>query len=291
MTDLPATGGRGPHAGSESHVFFQGDDRLEGMLGWPAVSHDEPDPGSDRPAAWNVAGPDGSVPRTMVGGVVIAHPYPPHGATMAVPVVYRIARACRERGFATLRFNFRSVEGSLGTFSGTEEYRDVEAAVGFLVDQLAGVSGERRPGSATPPSGSAAPLSGPAPAAAVSPLPLGLAGYSFGSIQAARAAAALPTVRALALVGFVVEWEHLPTDTLGRLAGFHGPVLAVCAENDDVGPPGAVERALTGLGLDFTLDVVKDAGHFLEGRHSEVGERVAAFFGEVLGPKSGAGQD
>jgi alpha/beta superfamily hydrolase len=270
MTDLPAAGGRAPGPGCESRTFFQSDDRLEGMLGWPDTSGDGLAPGCA-----------GRAPRALAGGVVVAHPYPPHGATMAVPVVYRIARACRERRFATLRFNFRSVEGSLGAFSGTEEYRDVEAAVGFLAGRLAALSDGQSPGLGTPPSGSAPPSASAPPA---SELPLGLAGYSFGSIQAARAAADLPPVRALALVGFVVAWEHL-------LAGFRGPVLAVCAENDDVGPPEAVERELTRLGLDFTLEVVKDAGHFLEGRHREVGERVAAFFGEVLGPKSGAGQD
>jgi len=48
--------------------------------------------------------------------------------------------------------------------------------------------------------------------------------------MAARAAADLPEVRALALVGFVPRWEHLPADTLDRLALYRGPVLAVCAE-------------------------------------------------------------
>jgi len=268
MTDMPASGGPGPHAGSETRVFFQGDYRLEGMLGWPERNADGSGESSEAFAA-----------RTVAGGVVVAHPYPPHGATMAVPVVYRIARACREKGFASLRFNFRSVEGSQGTFSGTEEYRDVEAAVGFLAKQIAEEGSER--------SGDPAPTpSGPVPRAPSPALPLGLAGYSFGSIQSARAVAALPAVRALALVGFVVQWEQLPADTLERLAGFGGPVLAVCAENDDIGPPEAVERALEGIGLDLTLSVVKDAGHFLEGRHREVGERVAAFFAEVLVPKS-----
>ena len=73
----------------------------------------------------------------VAGGVVVAHPHPLHGGTMAQPVVYRIARACREQRLATLRFNFRGVGGSAGTFSGTEEYRDVEAAAAFLRGRLA----------------------------------------------------------------------------------------------------------------------------------------------------------
>jgi alpha/beta superfamily hydrolase len=278
MTDRPGTDGPGPApAGSESQVFFQGDDRLEGMLGWPDASEE----GS--------AAAEGVVPRNVAGGVVVAHPYPPHGATMDLPVVYRIAKSCRQRRFATLRFNFRSVGGSLGGFSGTEEHRDVGAAVAFLAGQLAGAGDKPAAGSGT--TGFGTPVSGLEVPGPDLKLPLGLAGYSFGSIMSARVAAALPAVKALALVGFVVEWEHLPADTLDRLAGFRGPVLAVCAENDDIGPPVAVARELTRLGLEFTLEVVKGAGHFLEGRHREVGESVAAFFGEFLGVDAWLGQD
>lgn len=230
---------------SEARVFFPGDDRLEGMLGWPEA---EPAAGEGAPVA---------------GGVVVAHPYPPHGATMAQPVVYRIAKSCRQRRLATLRFNFRGVEGSLGAFSGTEEHRDVEAAAAFLAGRLASSDGD--------------PVSGPNTA------PLALAGYSFGSVMAARAAAgAAVPVRALALVGFVVSWAELPPDTFTRLAAYRGPVLAVCAENDDLGYPEDVERLLTELGLDFSLSVVEGAGHFLEGRHREVGKRVASFLAEAL---------
>lgn len=221
----------------EQRVFFPGDDRLEGMLGWPQDD-------------------------VVAGGVVIAHPYPPHGATMALPVVYRIAKSCRERRLATLRFNFRGVEGSLGTFSGTEEHRDVAAAAEFLRGRLAGLDGDAVPGPNT--------------------LPVALAGYSFGSIMAARAAAGLGYVRALALVGFAVDWSDVPLDTYERLVEFRGPVFALCAENDEIGYPERVERVLQQLGLDYTLGVVEGADHFLQGRHREAGERVADFLAEAL---------
>ena len=195
-------------------------------------------------------------------------PIRPTGGTMAQPVVYRIAQACRQRRLATLRFNFRGVGGSLGTFSGTEEHRDVEAAAAFLRGRLAS-SGRRRdcPGRMT--------------------LPVALAGYSFGSIMAARAAAELGWVQGAGtgrLRGRV--GGCCPPDTFERLAAFRGPVLAVCAENDELGPPEEVERVLRGLGLDFTLHVVEGADHFLEGRQREVGELVAAFLAEALAVES-----
>lgn len=271
MSPAPISGS----GGYDPHVFFPGDSRLEGMLEWPVRA-----PGGGDALA--------------EGGVVVAHPYPPHGATMAQPVVYRIAQSARERGLVTLRFNFRGVEGSQGAFSGTEEYRDVEAAAAFLAGEMAALSGQAvassdAPGSDAPDDAapdSAAPDSA-APGGAATPgrtLPLALAGYSFGSVMAARAAAFVATpVKALVLVGFAVSWEGTPRDVFAYLAAFRGPVLAVCGEHDDLGYPEDVERVLASLGLDFSLSVVEGTGHYFEGRQREVGERVASFLAEALG--------
>ena len=84
--------------------------------------------------------------------------------------------------------------------------------------------------------------------------------------MAARAAADLPEVQALALVGFVVRWEHLPADTLDRLARFRGPVLAVCAENDHHGSPDEVRRLMADIGLRPKIEVIEGADHYLGGR-------------------------
>ena len=230
----------------EGRVFFPGDHRLEGILEWPEG-----------------VGPAGPAVR-VAGGVVVAHPHSLSGGTMAQPVVYRTAKACREKGLATLRFNFRGVGESLGTYSGTEEYRDVQAAAAFLRGRMAALEGDAVPGPGTPP--------------------LALVGYSFGSVMAARAAAEAGPVAALVLIGFVTSWPELPADTFARLAEYRGPVLAVCAENDDLGYPGRGGAGAQGPGLDFTLSVVKGAGHFLEGRHREVGEIVAEFLARELSP-------
>src|SRR2546428_7328876 len=58
--------------------------------------------------------PDGE-PRAIV---VIAHPLPTHGGEMRNPLVAGIARACAERGWYALRFNFRGVGASDGTWTG-----------------------------------------------------------------------------------------------------------------------------------------------------------------------------
>ena len=233
------------------HVFFSGDERLEGILEWPAGAGENAAPGGGE------GGPQ------VAGGVVVAHPHPLYGGTMAQPVVYRVARACRERGFASLRFNFRGVGESEGRYSGSDEYRDVEAAGAFLRGRLA--AGEPVAGGG-----------GRRPA-------LALAGYSFGSVMAALAAGAgVVPVQALALIALVVGWKESPPGLLDGLARFRGPVLAVCGESDDLAPPEVVERALAGLRLDVRFAVVSGAGHLFEHKQREVGEQVAAFFADTL---------
>ncbi|MFH1833633.1 MAG: alpha/beta family hydrolase [bacterium] len=241
---------------TDDHVFFGGDDRLEGILEWPGVG--------------GLVQPGASEAGTAAGGVVIAHPHPLYGGTMAQPVVYRIAQACREHGLATLRFNFRGVGESRGTYSGTEEFRDVDAAAAYLRERLTGSTGRAEPGT---PGGLGRSDQG---------APVALAGYSFGSVMAAMAAAGKEGAAALALVAFVVGWEDMPPDALEKLVGFRGPVLAVCGDQDELAPPREVERTLSGLGLDFSLSVVRGADHFFENSRREVGERVAVFLEEAF---------
>jgi hypothetical protein len=196
---------------------------------------------------------------------------------MAQPVVYRVAKACQERGLAALRFNFRGVGGSAGRYSGRDEYRDVEAALAFLRGRLA-ATGEGTAGGGAAVAGAAASAQpgGRRPVLAV-------AGYSFGSIMVAMAAGGKEVpVDALVLIAFVVGWEGSPADLLTRLGGFRGPVLAVCGELDDLAPPLEVERALRELKLDYRLRVVAGAGHLFEGKQREVGELVGDFLAGVL---------
>ena len=54
--------------------------------------------------------------------VVVCHPFPPMGGSMHSSVVVAICEALRERSIAALRFNFRGVGASGGSFSkGTGE--------------------------------------------------------------------------------------------------------------------------------------------------------------------------
>lgn len=65
--------------------------------------------------------------------IVVCHPHPALNGNMENTVVTAICRAADQQGLATLRFNFRGVGGSQGTFSnGQEENHDLKAALNLL---------------------------------------------------------------------------------------------------------------------------------------------------------------
>jgi len=191
--------------------------------------------------------PDRGVP---VGGVVVAHPHPLYGGTMVQPVVHHVARACRHEGLVTLRFNFRGVGASSGSYSGLDEYRDILAASAYLSERLEG-------------------------------LPISLCGYSFGAAMSALAAIDGASAAALALVAFPVHWEEMMPSFFDRLGLVSAPVLAVCGELDEIAPPAEVEELLRGAGVDPRMVKVPRADHFFIGLADHVGEVVAAFVREV----------
>src|SRR5660398_196420 len=100
---------------SKEQVVIDGEYALEGILEFPAGD--------------------------VAGGVVISHPHPSYGGTMVNPVVHHMARGCQAQNLATLRFNFRGVGNSEGSYSHSREYRDVSAAARFLRGRLAEEAG------------------------------------------------------------------------------------------------------------------------------------------------------
>src|SRR5262245_39461653 len=69
----------------------------------------------------------------LQGAAVVCHPHPSYGGTMDNRVVFRAAKSVVNAGWAALRFNFRGVGASTGTFDhGEGEKDDVLAAIEFL---------------------------------------------------------------------------------------------------------------------------------------------------------------
>lgn len=105
---------------------------------------------------------------------LVCHPHPQHGGTMHNKVVYRVARGLRKAGGVVLRFNYRGVNLSEGSYDeGRGETEDARAALAVLR--------QRYP-----------------------ELPYVLAGFSFGSRIVLRLGTELPDVRKILAVGFPV---------------------------------------------------------------------------------------
>jgi uncharacterized protein len=119
-----------------------------------------------RPEALRIAGPAGALEALLedpqlappLGFGVVCHPHPLHGGTMQNKVVHTLARALQEQGLPTLRFNYRGVGQSEGSYDEGRGERD---------DALAVIAWGR---------------------ARWPQLPLVLAGFSFGSLVALGAA-------------------------------------------------------------------------------------------------------
>ena len=171
--------------------------------------------------------PGGAPPKALA---LVCHPHPVHGGTMDNKVAQMLARAFLELGFAALRFNFRGVGRSEGSFDeGIGETEDAAAALAFGCAQ----TGES--------------------------LPLVAAGFSFGCfVQARLQARAAPSQ--MVLVGPAVGRFPVATVPPGTLV-IHG-------EQDDVVPLADVLDWARPQGLPVT--VFPGAGHFFHGRMTEL---------------------
>lgn len=184
-----------------------------------------------------------SAPR---GAAVLCHPHPLHGGTMHTKAVYRSAQALNEAGLVALRFNFRGVGASTGSYDeGVGEQDDLRAAVDWLL--------ERHP-----------------------ELPLVVGGFSFGSMVALNVGAGDDRAAALLGLGLPVDLDE--RYDFGFLADVDKPVLVVQGENDEFGPARRVKEVLAPLGSHITVVTVAGTDHYFEGRLDELRDAVRGYF-------------
>jgi uncharacterized protein len=184
------------------------------------------------------------LPRAASRAVVLCHPHPLYGGSMHNAIVLVIARALRELGgddVATLRFNFRGVPGSGGSY---DEGR------GELLDTMASIDAVRRE----------------LPQASVR-----LFGYSFGSWIALRATLDDNEVERVGLVAPATRIFSYP----GLAPGRELPMHIVVGDHDQfVGVDDA--RALaTRLGASIT--VMKGADHYFVSQRRAVADAIGPF--------------
>ena len=194
--------------------------RLEALLEEP-----EPEPLRETAPAREVA--------------LVCHPHPQHGGTMHNKVVYRIARGLRRAGAVVLRFNYRGVNLSEGSYAhGEGELEDARVALDWL-------------------------------RARYPDLPVTLAGFSFGSRIALRLACGGEPARRVIAVGFPTVYR----DT-SYLEGCTVPRVFVQSTQDQFGPLAEIEPLVASLAEPKQLVLIEAQDHFFAGALEQLEQAV-----------------
>jgi alpha/beta superfamily hydrolase len=186
-----------------------------------------------------------SADSTPRGIAVVCHPHPLQRGTMQNKVVTTLARVFVDLGMNTLRFNFRGVGASEGSFGdGIGERDDARAAVGWVR--------ERWPG-----------------------LPLYLGGFSFGAAIVLGIAAELGPK---GLVTVAPPVDKLPGDFVAPECAW----LLVHGAADEVVPVDSTVSWLRTLRVRPNFVVLEGVGHFFHGQLRVLEETVRSFFAPDL---------
>ena len=166
----------------------------------------------------------------LAGLAIVCHPHPLEGGTMHNKVVTMVARSLRELGLTTVRFNFRGVGLSEGSYdNGRGETLDLLAVAQW--------ANQARPD-----------------------YKLWLGGFSFGAWIALLGARHLPVAQVISIAPPAGRWDFsavLPPAC---------PWLVVQGEADDIVAPQAVYDWIAKLNAFPTLVKMPDTGHFFHRR-------------------------
>jgi alpha/beta superfamily hydrolase len=162
-------------------------------------------------------------------GVVVTHPHPLYGGDMNNIVVESIVHVYQMKGFSTLKFNFRGVGRSQGTYdNGLGEQKDVLYALSFLADM-----GMER---------------------------IDLAGYSFGAWVNAHAIQEDTQVEQMIMVSPPVGFmDFKSVEKMKPLK------LVIAGNRDDIAPAKEIEKMISTWNPNARFEVIDGADHFYGG--------------------------
>jgi uncharacterized protein len=176
-----------------------------------------------------------------VPAVIVCHPHPLYGGDMDNGVLLAVCAALGEKAIATLRFNFRGVGSSGGSYDeGRREQDDVTAALDYLA-ALKEIDSRK----------------------------IGLAGYSFGGMVADAVAMKDNRVKQLTLISPVLTgsaWARLQEYTLPKLViiGEEDTTIVFRPFQKYFGEPGQYQ-------------VIAGADHFWSGYEEQISNKIACF--------------
>ena len=179
--------------------------------------------------------------------VVFAHPLPTQGGTMHTKVVFQGAKALAGVGCVVLRFNFRGVGRSAGSWDeGRGEMDDYRAGVDFMAAQHPG-------------------------------LEIWAAGFSFGSHIAMTCGADDDRVCALVGIAPPVDRYEFASVKLSTK-----PKFIVHGERDELIPLKSVRGFYAQLQEPKDLVVIDRANHLFEGQSGDVGDALEELLADFL---------
>jgi alpha/beta superfamily hydrolase len=164
------------------------------------------------------------------GGVILCHPHPQYGGDMDHPVIKTAAEAASQEGFSTIRFNFRGVGESGGSYGeGLGERDDAKAAADYLYSRLKNNHS-----------------------------PLILVGYSFGAWVGFPIA-----IEDERFEGMVAVAPPLEIYNFEFLKGCRKKKLFIAGNRDFFCPLSMLEEWYQGLNEPKSLTIIPGADHFL----------------------------
>lgn len=188
-----------------------------------------------------------STPVAPRAAVVFAHPHPQQGGTMHTKAVFQGAKGLIRIGCVVLRFNFRGVGASAGTFDeGQGELADYRVAL----DAVAA----RYPGA-----------------------PIWAAGFSFGAWVALETGAEDPRVSAL--IGIAPPVSR-PGYSFERALASAKPKFLIQGDLDELCPVKDLWAFYAKLRDPKELVLIDGASHLFEGKTREVGDALEDLLGD-----------
>lgn len=178
---------------------------------------------------------------------LILHPHPKAGGTMQDPVTITLFEMFVAHGFSTMRFNFRGVGRSQGTFdAGVAELSDAA----YVLDHLESLN--------------------------ESPSQCWVAGSSFGAYICLQLLMRRPEID-----GFVAVAPPANHYDLSFLAPCPASGIIISGDKDVVAPPADIDRSLTKVrvqkGEIIERATVAGANHFFQGKLDDMEKTAAAY--------------
>jgi alpha/beta superfamily hydrolase len=185
------------------------------------------------------------------------HPHPQHGGTMNNKVVYTLYQNFVRRGFSCLRFNFRGVGRSQGTFArGEGELSDAATALDWMQAFNENASG------------------------------CWISGFSFGAWIAMQLLMRRPEID-----GFISIAPPANMYDFTFLAPCPASGLMVTGSQDEIVPPESVAKLVDKLrqqrGIAIGHSIIAGANHFFANELDELDKVVNLYLDDALAPPGG----